>query len=257
MPNDEVHRILGKMCSISSLVGTWLWQVIEYTDVFVEMTVYVRAGGHGPSEQGAQGAKGEGAPLSASRAWAGGVPLSEQEGAGSGQGVGSCWRLSRGRGTSRERVANGLLTAGADKSEQRAVLGCRAWCKAVKTLTLRESQSASSGVDKRMFQTNSEEIDRCRINVGLQHKIKSRNNMICTCPECIQRHHVIYHGQQIPGRKVTPQLRRTHELKAAANRSSDYTKVNSHPVGIEETFDEAEDGKDKSGSSAGVCTTFS
>ncbi|KAJ7200253.1 hypothetical protein B0H12DRAFT_1081232 [Mycena haematopus] len=76
--------------------------------------------------------------------------------------------------------------------------------------------------------------------------------VICTCPECLQRH-VVVHGQRIQGRRVTQQLRRIHELKATANRSPDYAKAhNSHPVGIEEIFDEGEDDKNRSGSSAGA-----
>ncbi|KAF8200533.1 hypothetical protein K438DRAFT_1758746 [Mycena galopus ATCC 62051] len=76
--------------------------------------------------------------------------------------------------------------------------------------------------------------------------------VICVCPECSE-HQVIVHGQQIQGRKVTPQLRRLHELAAAANHSPDYTKAQKfHPVGIEELFSEEEDGKNKSGSSPGI-----
>ncbi|KAJ7762804.1 hypothetical protein DFH07DRAFT_771025 [Mycena maculata] len=72
-----------------------------------------RAGRPGRAARREQGARG------GTRARAGGAPLSEQEGAGAGQGAGRCWRLSRGRGTGRERVANGLLTAGAGKSGER------------------------------------------------------------------------------------------------------------------------------------------
>ncbi|KAJ7765025.1 hypothetical protein DFH07DRAFT_770289 [Mycena maculata] len=72
-----------------------------------------RAGRPGRAARREQGARG------GTRARAGGAPLSEQEGAGAGQDAGRCWRLSRGRGTGRERVANGLLTAGAGKSGER------------------------------------------------------------------------------------------------------------------------------------------
>jgi len=77
--------------------------------------------------------------------------------------------------------------------------------------------------------------------------------VICTCPECIQ-HHTDSHGQRIPGRKVTQQLRRLHELTAAANPSPHYaTTATSHPVGIDESSDnEDKVGKEKLGSSPGV-----
>jgi hypothetical protein len=77
--------------------------------------------------------------------------------------------------------------------------------------------------------------------------------VICTCPECIQHYRADFNGQKIRGHKVTQQLRRLHELTAAANRSPDYAKApNSYPVGIDETFDEKEDGKAKSEGSPGA-----
>jgi hypothetical protein len=71
--------------------------------------------------------------------------------------------------------------------------------------------------------------------------------VICTCSECIQHHRVVLDGQEIPRRKVTQQLRRVHEIAAAANRAPEYAKGHaskgskgriSHPVGVEELFEE-------------------
>jgi hypothetical protein len=80
--------------------------------------------------------------------------------------------------------------------------------------------------------------------------------VICTCLECIQHHRVVLDGQEMPGCRVTQQLRRVHEIVAAANRAPEYaqghtSKVgNSHPVGVEEFFEEEGDGKNKAKSSS-------
>ncbi|KAJ7459003.1 hypothetical protein FB451DRAFT_1563831 [Mycena latifolia] len=79
----------------------------------------------------------------------------------------------------------------------------------------------------------------------------------CTCPVCIE-HRVTINGQEIPGRRVTPQQRRVHEIAAVANRVPEYAKARtsqarkSHPVGVEELFDEEEDGKNKPRNSSDV-----
>jgi hypothetical protein len=73
--------------------------------------------------------------------------------------------------------------------------------------------------------------------------------VVCVCPECIQ-HRVLVNGERVPGQKVTPQRRRLDEIAAAAKRSPDYAKATkSHPVGVEELFDEEEDDKGQSGGS--------
>jgi hypothetical protein len=81
--------------------------------------------------------------------------------------------------------------------------------------------------------------------------------VICVCPECIQ-HWAFIDDQQMPGHPITQQLRRFHEIAAAANCSPNYAKArSSHPVGVEELLDEEEDGKDKSGSSPGAQQSLS
>ncbi|KAJ7240964.1 hypothetical protein C8J57DRAFT_1478017 [Mycena rebaudengoi] len=64
---------------------------------------------------------------------------------------------------------------------------------------------------------------------------------------CVEQHRVIVDGQEIPGAKVSQQLRRVHELNAAANASPEYKKPQkskAHPIGVEEFSDE----EDKSAS---------
>jgi hypothetical protein len=79
----------------------------------------------------------------------------------------------------------------------------------------------------------------------------------CTCPEHT-KHQVIVDGQQIPGYRVTQQIRWQHKITTATNCSPDYTKVrntktcNAHPVDVEELFDEEEDGKDNLRTSPGA-----
>ncbi|KAJ6481295.1 hypothetical protein C8R47DRAFT_1218460 [Mycena vitilis] len=66
----------------------------------------------------------------------------------------------------------------------------------------------------------------------------SMGKKVCICPKCIL-HHVVVDGHRIPGRKVSQQERRLHEIAAAASRSPDYAKApKSHPVGVEESSDE-------------------
>ncbi|KAJ6506567.1 hypothetical protein C8R45DRAFT_1069630 [Mycena sanguinolenta] len=77
--------------------------------------------------------------------------------------------------------------------------------------------------------------------------------VICTCPKCIE-HWVTVDGQQIPGARITQQLRQVHELRTAANGSPEYAKPHKskvRPIGVEEPFDE-EDIKAKSSGSPGI-----
>lgn len=56
--------------------------------------------------------------------------------------------------------------------------------------------------------------------------------VICTCPLCIN-HQVTVDGQQIPGKKVSSQARRRHEISAAASRSPDFS-TKPTPIGTKD-----------------------
>jgi hypothetical protein len=60
--------------------------------------------------------------------------------------------------------------------------------------------------------------------------------VICTCAECLG-HWVILDGQRIPGKKISSQLRRRHEISATVNRSPEYPTKPS-PLGVKEVLDE-------------------
>jgi hypothetical protein len=108
------------------------------------------------------------------------------------------------------------------------------------------------------------------INLGLQLRDKAKGSsdwnptlsptcsmgkkVTCTCPDCL-KHHIIIDGQQIPGNRISQQLRRTHELHAAANRSAEYSKPGNskaHPVGVERFLDEEENVNRTSRGSSGM-----
>ena len=64
--------------------------------------------------------------------------------------------------------------------------------------------------------------------------------VICTCPMCVVKR-VVVHGGEIPGDRISQQLRRVHELAATANASPEYKKTRkskAHPIGVEEFSDE-------------------
>ncbi|KAJ7750592.1 hypothetical protein B0H16DRAFT_1419782, partial [Mycena metata] len=78
--------------------------------------------------------------------------------------------------------------------------------------------------------------------------------VICTCPECIEKR-VIVDNQAIPGDRITQQLRRIHELRAAANRSPEYAKTRNsqaRPIGVEDLMDEEADHEEKSRGTTGI-----
>jgi hypothetical protein len=64
--------------------------------------------------------------------------------------------------------------------------------------------------------------------------------VVCTCPQCIC-HFVLVDGERVPGKKISSQLRRRHEISAAANRSPDFA-TKPGPSGVKEFLDEDNDG---------------
>ncbi|KAJ6481127.1 hypothetical protein C8R45DRAFT_933026 [Mycena sanguinolenta] len=71
--------------------------------------------------------------------------------------------------------------------------------------------------------------------------------VVCTCPECLV-HWVDVDGQQIPGRKISSQQRRLHEISAAANRSPDFP---SKPIPVGSKNLDEDDDKDEIGTLMG------